>query len=46
MSNEELQVQDTQHAFLVAWGWFAQDIGLIQALQSVVLRQKKYTHTP
>jgi hypothetical protein len=46
MSNEELQVQDTQHAFLVAWGWFAQDIGLIQALQSVVLHQKKYTHTP
>ena len=46
MSNEELQVQYTQHAFLVAWGWFAQDIGLIQALQSVVLRQKKYTHKP
>jgi hypothetical protein len=46
MSNEGLQVQYTQHAFLVAWGWFAQDIGLIQALQRVVLRQKKYIHTP
>lgn len=46
MSNKGLQVQDTQHAFLVAWGWFAQDIGLIQALQSVVLHQKKYTYQP
>jgi hypothetical protein len=46
MSNNEIQVQDTQHAFLVAWGWFAETIGLIQALQDVPLRQKKYTHTP
>lgn len=38
--------QDTQHAFLVAWGWFAEIIGLIQALQGVPLHQKKYTHTP
>jgi hypothetical protein len=38
--------QDTQHAFLVAWGWFAEIIGLIQALQDVPLHQKKYTHTP
>jgi len=46
MSDDEIQVQDTQHAFLVAWGWFAETIGLIQALQDVPLRQKKYTHTP
>jgi hypothetical protein len=29
--------QDTQHGFLVAWGWFAEIIGLIQALQDVPL---------
>lgn len=46
MSDDEIQVQDTQHAFLVAWGWFAEHIGLIQALRNVPLRQKKYTHTP
>jgi hypothetical protein len=46
MSDDEIQVQDTQHAFLVAWGWFAEYIGLVQALQEVPLRQKKYTHTP
>ena len=27
--------QDTQHAFLVAWGWFAEQIGLIQQLRAV-----------
>jgi hypothetical protein len=46
MSDDERQVQDTQHAFLVAWGWFAEYMGLVQALQEVPLRQKKYTHTP
>ena len=44
--SDEIQVQDTQHAFLVAWGWFAEQIGLIQALQDVPLRQKRYRHTP
>jgi len=46
MSNEEQQFQCTQHALLVAWGWFAEYIGLTQALQSVVLHQKRYTYTP
>jgi hypothetical protein len=46
MSDDKIQVQDTQHAFLVAWGWFAGYIGLVQALQAVPLRQKRYTHTP
>ena len=46
MSNEELQVQYTQHALLVAWGWFAEHIDLIQALQSVALHQKEYTYKP
>jgi hypothetical protein len=46
MSNEELQAQYTQHALLVAWGWFAESIGLIQALLTVVLHQKEYTYKP
>jgi hypothetical protein len=46
MSNEELQVQYTQHAFLVAWGWFAEYIGLIQSLQCIALHQKTYTYKP
>ncbi len=46
MSDTTEQVQETQHAFLVAWGWFAEQIGLIKALQAVPLRQKQYTHKP
>lgn len=46
MSNEEPSVQRTQHAFLVAWGWFAEEAGLIQKIQAVVLKQKSYVHSP
>jgi hypothetical protein len=46
MSNSETLVQHTQHAFLVAWGWFAEHLGLIQPLQAVCLRQKHYHHRP
>lgn len=46
MSEENLHAQETQHALLVAWGWFAEHIGLIQAIQSVPLRQKTYQHSP
>jgi hypothetical protein len=46
MSSNETEVQLTQHAFLVAWGWFAEHIGLIQNLQAVPLKQKRYHHTP
>lgn len=46
MSSNEKHVQHTQHAFLVAWGWFAEQIGLIQQLQAVRLKQKRYNHTP
>jgi hypothetical protein len=46
MSNSETQRQDTQHAFLVAWGWFAQHLDLIQKLQAVSLKQKPYHHRP
>ena len=46
MSNEETSIQRTQHAFLVAWGWFAEHRGLIQKIQAVALKQKTYTHSP
>ncbi len=46
MSNSETLIQHTQHAFLVAWGWFAEQIGLIQPLQAVSLKQKHYHHRP
>ncbi len=46
MSNSETPIQNTQHAFLVAWGWFAEHIGLIQQLQAVSLKQKRYHHRP
>lgn len=46
MSNEETHVQHTQHAFLVVWGWFAEQIGLIEQLARVGLKQKRYYHKP
>src|SRR5215468_1312148 len=46
MSNSETVIQHTQHAFLVAWGWFAEQLGLIQQLQAVSLKQKHYHHRP
>src|SRR5216684_1244644 len=46
MSNSETPIQNTQHAFLVAWGWFAEHIGLIQRLQTVSLKKKRYHHRP
>jgi hypothetical protein len=46
MSNSALPIQQTQHAFLVAWGWFAQHLGLIEQLQAVSLQQKHYHHQP
>ena len=36
----------TYHAMLVAWGEFAQSIGLIQEVESVPLHQKTVTHRP
>jgi hypothetical protein len=46
MSSDKSEVQHTQHAFLVAWGWFAEHIGLIQQFQALSLKQKRYHHTP
>jgi len=36
----------TQHALLVAWGEFAQQIGLIDTLKQVAIPQKAVVHTP
>lgn len=46
MSNEEIKIQDTQHAFLVVWGWFAEQMGLIEQMERVRLKQKRYYHKP
>jgi hypothetical protein len=46
MSCEELKVNHTQHACLVAWGLFAQEIGLIQGINAVPIKQKTYRHSP
>jgi hypothetical protein len=46
MSDSENKSQHTQHAFLVAWGWFAEHIGLLQRFQALKLKQKRYHHTP
>ena len=40
------QEQDTQHALLIPWGHFAQEIGLISGIEAVKLNQKVYEHTP
>jgi hypothetical protein len=46
MSKAPTTRQQTQHAFLVAWGWCAQETGLIKKLEAVPLKQKAYDHTP
>src|SRR3989304_7169929 len=40
------QKQETQHALLIPWGQFAQEIGLISGIEAVKLNQKVYEHTP
>ena len=40
------QTQETQHALLIPWGHFAQEIGLISGIEAVKLSQKVYEHTP
>ncbi len=40
------QEEETQHALLIVWGRFAQEIGLITAIEAVKLKQKVYEHTP
>jgi hypothetical protein len=36
----------THHAMLVAWGQFAQSIGLVEAIESLPLHQKGIRHRP
>ena len=45
MSDSEIN-ELTHHAMLVAWGEFAQSIGLIQDIEGVPLHQKTVTHRP
>jgi hypothetical protein len=40
------QTQETQHALLIPWGQFAQEIGLLSGIEAVKLNQKVYEHTP
>ena len=40
------QEQDTQHALMIPWGHFAQEIGLIPGIEAVKLSQKVCEHTP
>ena len=46
MSSDGNDVQHTQYAFLVAWGWFAEHICLIYQILAVSLNQRRYHHTP
>jgi hypothetical protein len=46
MSSGENKVKRRQHAFLVAWGWFAEHIGLPEQFERIPLKQKRYQHTP
>ena len=46
MSEIEEQIQQTQHAFLVAWGQFAQEKELVTGIEAVQLGQKTYYHRP
>ena len=45
-SRNEQQPLLTQHAMLVLWGAFAQQIGLVKMLEQIDLRQKKREHRP
>jgi hypothetical protein len=40
------QAQETQHALLVPWGYFAREIGLLSGLEAIKLSQKVYEHSP
>jgi hypothetical protein len=46
MSNSENKTQLTPNAFLVAWGWFAEYLGLLHRFQTLHLKQKNYHHLP
>ncbi len=45
-TSPEISDKLTQHAMLVIWGLYARQIGLVQALEQVKLKQKNRTHRP
>ena len=45
-SPKDAQTTLTQHAMLVVWGLYAQQIGLIDRLMQIKLRQKSRFHQP
>jgi hypothetical protein len=45
MSDEDAP-QFTEHAMLIAWGLFAQCLGMIEQLQAIPIRQKAVKHSP
>jgi hypothetical protein len=38
--------QETQHALLIPWGHYPQEIGLLSGIEAVKLNQKVYEHRP
>jgi hypothetical protein len=48
MSNTQTSPSEslTQHAMLVIWGLYARQIGLVEAMGAVKLKQKRRTHQP
>ena len=44
--SREPQLLETQHAMLVALGIYAQQVGLIEKVEAVAIRQKSHEHTP
>jgi hypothetical protein len=46
MSSDESEAQHTQHAFLVARGWFGEHVSLIQHLLEVPLTETLSSYTP
>ena len=45
-TSPEITQQMTQHAMLGIWGLFARRMGLVQAIETIQLKQKTRTHTP
>jgi hypothetical protein len=43
---EMAQEEETQHALLIPWGQFAQEIGLVAGIEAVKIKQKAVEHTP
>ena len=45
-TSPEITQQMMQHAMLGIWGLFARRMGLVQAIETIQLKQKTRTHTP